>query len=401
MSSSPSVQLKRFASLRPSDIESAAVWERYDHPEDAGAPISYRPCTAGGADLSEQEYLLQAHVHLATGEALPGLLLTQPGEPALPYIFAGDGHPASFHIEKPEDLSGVLFADLFREREDIFPIRVIVDTATGFTVEPMKVGGFTLSGVGREMSPLSVFGQAVSLGDRDAIAELYVRSREALRPFVTSKLGARSAEDDDVEERLSDSFVNTLEDLRRLKWDPNKGRLLSWLRTAIWHDILDRKKKLRRERGLQGDYADRQHDPSVHSMIEEEFRRIQGENSRLAEQVSDALRTMARKSPAQERIALILIYRGVMGNSAQETAAELEVKRAYVDSVYHRGKEMIANSTEFGESAWPRYLTHIEDMTTKVSRSRVLDMLNGGADLGCASSSNPIVRYSDSVALES
>jgi RNA polymerase sigma factor (sigma-70 family) len=188
-------------------------------------------------------------------------------------------------------------------------------------------------------------------GDDQALADLYVRCREAMLARAARWAPSRSeAEREDV---VADSLLEAIAVLRRGAWQPDEGSFLGWLDRVVRHDLVDAARRRRRgPRLMAPDRIDADttaggHGPGTWLVAGEQEARI----------VAAVRAALAAIKP---RYADVLLLRSVLGLEVDEVGKELGLQRRQViDATYEARRRLFAR-LERGAADWDVFVQHVE-----------------------------------------
>ena len=179
--------------------------------------------------------------------------------------------------------------------------------------------------------------EAARRGDEDASAQLVARYRRELHAHCYRMLGSVP----DAEDALQEALLGAWRGLARFE---GRSSLRSWLYTITTNaclKALERRPKrvLPIDYGPASDPHDRPAEPLVESVWIEPYPNDPEASYEQRESVELAFIAALQHLPAKQRAALIL--REVLGFSARETAAALDIKPTAVDSLMQRARKTV------------------------------------------------------------
>jgi RNA polymerase sigma factor (sigma-70 family) len=205
-------------------------------------------------------------------------------------------------------------------------------------------------------------------GDEQALADLYVRCREAMLVRAARLMPAWDAAA--LEDVVADSLLAALRLLRAGRWDAAGGSFLGWLDRVLRNDLVDAARRAKRAPRAtdpqQLDALARRAEPGPITRV------LADEHERLA---VDAVRRALLALP--EHYADVLLSRTILGLDVDAAARELGMKRRQViDATYEARRRLFAR-LEHGENDWAVFVRHVERRVAVESPAAARLLLRG------------------------
>ena len=188
-------------------------------------------------------------------------------------------------------------------------------------------------------------------GDDQALADLYVRCREAM--LARAARWAPTCSEAEREDVVQDSLLEVIGVLRRGRWQPDGGSFLGWLDRVVHHDLVDAARRRRRApRLIAPDRLDagtpaKGSGPGTWLLAGEQETRI----------VAAVRAALAAIKPLY---ADVLLLRSVLGLEIEQVGKELGLqRRQVVDATYEARRRLFARLHR-GAADWEVFVQHVE-----------------------------------------
>lgn len=223
------------------------------------------------------------------------------------------------------------------------------------------------------LSETSTLAQRAAAGDRDALAALYTRYLEAIRPFVRKKLGAGLRDHGhDVDDLLQEGFLVAMRSLADGNFDPRRGSFFAWLRTAVVRDLIDWLRRRQRDARIQGarlDSAAPRPMLGVATVLA-----VREEEARVIERVRAALAQL------RERYLSVLVVRDLLQLTPEAAASELGWTYRQGIDAYHRARSALDRLLPRGLDDWSVFVDWVARHHRAMTQSQAARLVDPASD---------------------